>query len=280
MKQGNTSSRSVSVRPVRWSIGCRSMICGSIVVRAGPRVPVLLVDGRTSGQEELRPTFYLANTLRQKAKVKVVDIDEFADEGRGDLTRYDCVFLCDVPKLTPNMVKRLTTHVRRGGGLVICLGDNAIPEAYNEDLFRNGAGLMPLPLTRLQAKTTQYNYYLSQDQATRGERPMHNLAGNPEQEALVEPRFRRFWRVGPPGSGGKPREVLTFRPVKIKRGDGRTTLGHHSRTAAWPGDSGMAAAAQAGARPQQSRIARNRPPYAWPRRPFHRQGRSGYRAGS
>ncbi len=203
----------------------------SIVVRAGPRVPVLVVEGKSTGDEALRPSWALQRALRARARVTVVGIDDFADEGRGDLSAYDCVFLCDVPQLTHNMVKRLTTHVRRGGGLVICLGDNVDSTAYNEELFRKdkeellrkGAGLLPVPLKTQQTGTVRYHFELPQDLSTRGKPPLHQFVTNDEQESLTEPHFRRFWHVGEPGPAGKPREVLSFRGVPVQRGEGDTT---------------------------------------------------------
>src|SRR5207244_9785486 len=80
------------------------------------------------------------------ARPKTVGESEFADPAAGDLSPFDCVFLCDVPRLSEREVGRLETHLQRGGGLVICLGPGVDLEAYNRLLYRDGQGLLPAKL--------------------------------------------------------------------------------------------------------------------------------------
>ena len=78
----------------------------------------------------------------------MIDTARFADPGASDLSAYDCVFLCDVPRLSEREVARLETHLQRGGGLVICLGPDVDLEAYNRLLYKDGQGLLPAKLDR------------------------------------------------------------------------------------------------------------------------------------
>ncbi|MCA9076603.1 MAG: BatA domain-containing protein [Planctomycetaceae bacterium] len=66
-----------------------------------------------------------------------------------NLADYDCVFLCNVPFLSDDEVKRLEGFVRAGGGLVIGLGEQVLLDQYSRQLSQNGDGLMPVQLTQV-----------------------------------------------------------------------------------------------------------------------------------
>ena len=59
-----------------------------------------------------------------------------------DLSRYACVFLCDVPLVTETEARLLRSYVQAGGGLVISLGPRSQVESYNRVLFGGESGLM------------------------------------------------------------------------------------------------------------------------------------------
>src|SRR5436189_109665 len=65
------------------------------------------------------------------ARPKVLSESQFADAGVGDLTRFDCVFLCDVARLSLAEVRRLEAHLRRGGGVIFCMGPHVDRDEYN-----------------------------------------------------------------------------------------------------------------------------------------------------
>ena len=48
------------------------------------------------------------------------------------LHEYDCIFLCNVARFTPDESRQLRQYVERGGGLVFVLGDLVRPDLYNE----------------------------------------------------------------------------------------------------------------------------------------------------
>jgi len=51
-----------------------------------------------------------------------------------DLSRYACVFLCDVAQVTATEARVLGEYVRGGGGLVVFLGRRVMAERYNREL--------------------------------------------------------------------------------------------------------------------------------------------------
>lgn len=65
---------------------------------------------------------------------------------REDLSAYGVVVLANVASVPKPVVDRLERFVRRGGGLMVWLGDRVQPEAYNRDLYRDGEGLLPVRL--------------------------------------------------------------------------------------------------------------------------------------
>jgi hypothetical protein len=54
--------------------------------------------------------------------------------------------LLDVPRLDDAEIAALENYVRAGGGLAIFLGSQTQPRFYNEQLYRDGEGLLPAPL--------------------------------------------------------------------------------------------------------------------------------------
>jgi hypothetical protein len=62
------------------------------------------------------------------------------------LKDYAVICLLDVPRLDDAEVAALEEYVEAGGGLAIFLGPLAQRPFYNEQLYRDGAGLLPAPL--------------------------------------------------------------------------------------------------------------------------------------
>ena len=123
----------------------------SAVITVKDTVPVMLVNGKPSADPFERATEFLEHALNPflkglvphdvPARPKTLSVSQFADAGVGDLTPYDCVFFGDVPRLSAAEVKRLETHIRRGGGAVFVLGPHVDRDDYNRLLYRDGKGL-------------------------------------------------------------------------------------------------------------------------------------------
>src|SRR5262249_1570608 len=137
----------------------------SAVVTVKDQVPVMLVNGKLAaakpgGKLADEATEFLRIALNPAgegvvagplpAKPKVVNEKEFNDAGLGDLAPFDGVFVCDVKQLTMPEIHRLETHVRQGGGVVFCLGDQVDLASYNETLLHGGQGLLPCRLLSKQ----------------------------------------------------------------------------------------------------------------------------------
>lgn len=113
---------------------------------------VLLVDGRPAGRAAESATYYLQMVLSPSTasptgsgaiRPHVIKEGELTVT---DLSRYDCVFVCNVGLFTDQEAAVLQSYVSGGGALIVCLGDQVRPENYNLVLYRDGKGLLPAKL--------------------------------------------------------------------------------------------------------------------------------------
>jgi hypothetical protein len=200
----------------------------SAVVSVRSTLPVMLVNGK---QVEGRPTgVRLADEATEWlrlalnpydtpgphgniiARPKVVSENEFNDAGAGDLTPFDCVFLCDVKQFTPAEVRRLETHLRRGGGAVFCLGPRVDFGAYNDLLYKNGTGVLPARLIGPEEAARDTYYHLSYDDAALLQPPLDAFAGSDDRLGLLLPQFWHYVRAELPPAAKGARKVLSFVP--------------------------------------------------------------------
>jgi hypothetical protein len=66
------------------------------------------------------------------------------------LSEYDCIFLCNVARFTPDEARQLQQYVEQGGGLVFVLGDLVRADMYNETLGRESVtNLLPAKLNEI-----------------------------------------------------------------------------------------------------------------------------------
>lgn len=196
----------------------------SAVVTVKNTVPVLLVNGKPAVEAFDRASEWLRVALNPydegtapptvPARPKVISQSQFADEGLGDLTPYDCVFLCDVPRFSRAEVRRLENHVRRGGSAVFCLGPNVDLGSYNDMLYRDGKGVLPARLIDYAKANSGYNFQLAMDTDADREDPLKPFRSDSAREYLLAARFRQFVQTEPAARAG-PRRVLSFVPAAI-----------------------------------------------------------------
>ena len=63
-----------------------------------------------------------------------------------ELAKFAAICLLDVARLDDPEVDALEQYVRQGGGLALFLGSRVQQEFYNRRLYRDGEGLLPVPL--------------------------------------------------------------------------------------------------------------------------------------
>jgi hypothetical protein len=117
--------------------------------------PVLIIDGHP----DQRNAYYLTSVFQPQAEgapagsavrtgilPAIEDTAKLRDMPLESLREYRAVYLLDVPRLDEAAITKLETYVREGGGLAIFLGDQVIASSYNDSLYKNGEGLLPLEL--------------------------------------------------------------------------------------------------------------------------------------
>jgi uncharacterized membrane protein len=116
----------------------------TLAIHVREKSRVLLVDGQPDeGEGEvffLQASYDLPNSGIETQVVTEIGFDET------NLDAFDLVWLCNVQAPTPAAVERLDEFVAAGGGLAITCGSLTDASRYNELMWRDGEGLLPLPI--------------------------------------------------------------------------------------------------------------------------------------
>lgn len=110
--------------PVRQAV---EVLCVEGREGAARHLALALEPGRTS-TPRVRPLVRLENALLEQ-----------------DLSRFDCVALCNVGRFSREEAAALYGYVNSGGGLLVTLGDQVQLESYNEQLGDGASGRRVLP---------------------------------------------------------------------------------------------------------------------------------------
>ena len=112
-------------------------------------VRVLIVDGEPSTDQYRDETFLLKTALRPMGRatsgVEVTVVEEGEAE-EFELDDYQVVILANLGRVTRTVNERLRSFVDSGGGLVVFAGDLVDVADYNESLYQDGDGLLPLSI--------------------------------------------------------------------------------------------------------------------------------------
>ncbi|MFQ5733114.1 MAG: BatA domain-containing protein, partial [Planctomycetaceae bacterium] len=185
---------------------------------------VLLVNGRSAAKPRDEATFFVRKALQPSTSERqwkgIVEPRAITESEllRTDLTRFDCVFLCDVRALKQSEARKLRSFVEAGGGLVIGLGERVDIQDYNAVLFRDGNGLLPAKLAKLAGSNYETGTLFRFD-ATRLNHPIvDQFVGNPDAGLDKVFTFRYVQTELPDNGAG--RVVLRFRRGQAgRRGD-------------------------------------------------------------
>lgn len=110
-----------------------------------PAVPVLLVDGGPRGDDAryLSAVFAVGGGVTTGLSPRVEPPRFLASE---PLEPFRAVYLLNVGRLEKSAVAALERYVSAGGGLAWFLGDQTQPDFVNQELYRRGEGIFPVPL--------------------------------------------------------------------------------------------------------------------------------------
>ena len=111
---------------------------------------VLVVDGDPRGRNGfyVEAIFEPGQRARTGIRPDLRDTAFLRDTNPEALRAYSAIYLFDVDRLDDRAIENLEAYARAGGGIAFFTGPQVNVSFYNEQLFRNGDGLFPVPLGR------------------------------------------------------------------------------------------------------------------------------------
>ncbi|NBY03611.1 MAG: VWA domain-containing protein, partial [Planctomycetes bacterium] len=176
-----------------------------VIVRVSKELNILLVNGRYSARDLERSTGFLqialdnegVDSIPLKFKARSIDEPRLVDELNKGLVNYDSVFFCDVARWRASEARMVAEFVRKGGGAVFWLGEQAEPASYNDNLFQEGKGLLPAklikPLSALKGSLFQFQSEPSAFQYP----PLSAFRTAEDKQSLLVPRFTTAFQTEP-----------------------------------------------------------------------------------
>jgi hypothetical protein len=123
-----------------------------VAIPVDDSVRILVVNGEPSADRFHDEVHLLATALQPQGQVfsgnsvRIIDETELATL---ELRKYPLVVLANVYRVSDPDVEALDVYVRSGGGLLVFLGDQVDPGQYNDSLYADGEGLLPLMLSEV-----------------------------------------------------------------------------------------------------------------------------------
>ncbi|CAN5615630.1 hypothetical protein BH11PLA2_BH11PLA2_41460 [soil metagenome] len=183
---------------------------------------VLLINGKPTGTALKGASDFLAEALTpggraspgNPVRLRTIRYDEFTDATLSDLSQVDCVFLCDLPTITPSQATRLESVLKRGGGVVVGLGPNAVKakDLYNRVLGPEGLGLLPGHIRSVKATpNAEPGYRLTASDTAWREPPLAVFQDDNARAGLTSVTFRNYARFE--RDANAPPALLSFAAV-------------------------------------------------------------------
>lgn len=202
----------------------------SLVIHVVPNIPILVVNGVPHPNPALDETFYLETALgisssrseggpRDEAETRITpnrvismrpeqlnSVESFLD--------YRLVILCNVAGLGEATVGKLEEFVAAGYGLMVFDGDQLDFQRWNQDLYKKGAGLLPVKLREPGGNADPMAPGFGLAPKAMAHPVIRLFAESPEDlDIITGPRSVRNWRsvdlpTGPEADPLRPVEVL------------------------------------------------------------------------
>ncbi len=115
------------------------------VIEVAADVRVLIVDGGLGSDDAdyLKLALAPSSRVRTGRKVQIERPEYLRDHA---LDPFQTVYLLNIDRLEPPVIESLETYVRDGGGVVLFTSDSTRTAFVNQELYRDNAGMFPLPL--------------------------------------------------------------------------------------------------------------------------------------
>jgi hypothetical protein len=182
----------------------------SLAVKVREVVKVLVIDGQPSGEPFRSETDYLAVALAPDDNGPFrVSVRPESDLLEAKLDEWDVIALCNVASFTSQETAVLRDYVKRGGAIAFFLGSQVNLEAYNQNLYENGAGLLPVRLVDVVGDASQPDKAILFDHLGYKHPLVAEFAGQ-ETTGLTTAKIMRHFKVEAaknPDGTKKPLEV-------------------------------------------------------------------------
>jgi hypothetical protein len=207
------------------------------VIEVRKTVPVLIIDGHNEeGRRVGGDSYYVATALRIAPESRYeVDFGDALAGGDArqalelpELGNYTSILLINVPRLEPKQRDNLERFVKNGGGVCFFMGPDVQARYYNDELYKKGFGVFPVPLADTYQPaptekvpppeyTGRYQVLLRDDQFPKTEKlpifgPIFRQPAH--RDFLKHLPVQRYWPALPlsqwAGEPGQVREVLNL----------------------------------------------------------------------
>ena len=170
------------------------------------QIPVLLLEGTSSQNPVESDGLVLSAALNAAARPGEANLIKVTQRNHLDvqdidydyLERFKCVVLANVPSLSSGIQSLLKHYVEKGGGLMICLGDEVDPETYNQMFSdeEDAVSLLPGKLEEVvEHEEGEDFFYPIFPAGTAAE--VLSVFDLTRTRELKEVRMNAYWRVTP-----------------------------------------------------------------------------------
>ncbi len=200
------------------------------VVNIRPAIRVLCVDDDLSDDaaSSRSGSYYVVRALRlrdRESDETPLRVQQIAspDLSLETLSDFDIILLANVADVAPEMVKRLDRFVRRGGGLVLFLGDRVDSELYNQRFGGGDNPLLPGKLLKTVSIPEDHGGWVIGP--VQSDHSLANIVKRLQQELVDAARFSKIIRVEPAAESQTILTVAQERsPLLLERHHGAGTV--------------------------------------------------------
>lgn len=121
------------------------------------QLPVLVVDGDPSSEEERSESWYLRG-IGLPGTGLIVDTATAGELESIAVSKYSVIYLLNVDEISEDRAAVLRNWVNDGGGLVFMPGDQVRAGQFNQTFYRDGDGLSPVGLTESVGDPARLNW--------------------------------------------------------------------------------------------------------------------------
>ncbi|MBI1247163.1 VWA domain-containing protein [bacterium] len=165
-----------------------------VVVEVKPQLRVLCLADDVPSLKFLNFALNPSDSIQSPIKVETMDASALLDI---DLLSYDAVYMSNVAQIAPDEAAVLRSFVRRGGGLVVFLGDRVRADSYNAAFSATGEEKTPLLTVDFKGPAPRGEYFFDPRQY---ESPLLEPFRGQQAGGLLTTPIWNFYQVSIPGA--------------------------------------------------------------------------------